>query len=173
MAFLTSPEKHTFLLLHLRKLIMMSFFQFTMEISELIHHWTNCPNFNVWPLEKYEDLSSSDESCPVPQRQRPCRKKGLSIHEGPRALARITAIGLGGKTQQPGYGECSIFLMALWCAFKDSVLIRTRNSQAPEMWATGWGGATQNSKLMIIIEIHMLLTSSHVWVYLSIFLFIG
>ncbi|XP_034361441.1 ankyrin repeat and SAM domain-containing protein 3 isoform X1 [Arvicanthis niloticus] len=48
--------------------------------------------------EKYEDLSSSDESWPVPQRQRPCRKKGLSIHEGPRALARITAIGLGGKT---------------------------------------------------------------------------
>lgn len=49
--------------------------------------------------EKYEDLSSSDESWPVPQRQRPCRKKGLSIHEGPRALAKITAIGLGGKTQ--------------------------------------------------------------------------
>ncbi|XP_031217087.1 ankyrin repeat and SAM domain-containing protein 3 isoform X2 [Mastomys coucha] len=54
--------------------------------------------------EKYEDLSSSDESWPVPQRQRPCRKKGLSIHEGPRALARITAIGLGGKTQT-SYGE--------------------------------------------------------------------
>ncbi|EGW05584.1 ankyrin repeat and SAM domain-containing protein 3 isoform X2 [Cricetulus griseus] len=49
--------------------------------------------------EKYEDLSSSDESWPVPQRQRPCRKKGLSIHEGPRALAKITAIGLGGKPQ--------------------------------------------------------------------------
>ncbi|XP_029426147.1 ankyrin repeat and SAM domain-containing protein 3 isoform X2 [Nannospalax galili] len=53
---------------------------------------------------KYEDLSSSDESWPVPQRQRPCRKKGLSIHEGPRALARITAIGLGGKTQ-PSYEQ--------------------------------------------------------------------
>ncbi|XP_039095223.1 ankyrin repeat and SAM domain-containing protein 3 isoform X2 [Hyaena hyaena] len=51
--------------------------------------------------EKFEDLSSSDESCPVPQRQRPCRKKGLSIHEGPRALARITAIGLGGQVQRP------------------------------------------------------------------------
>ncbi|KAM4813830.1 ankyrin repeat and SAM domain-containing protein 3 isoform X3 [Urocitellus parryii] len=51
--------------------------------------------------EKYEDLSSSDESYPVAQRQRPCRKKGLSIHEGPRALARITAIGLGGETPQP------------------------------------------------------------------------
>ncbi|XP_045848950.1 ankyrin repeat and SAM domain-containing protein 3 isoform X3 [Meles meles] len=51
--------------------------------------------------DKFEDLSSSDESCPVPQRQRPCRKKGLSIHEGPRALARITAIGLAGKMQQP------------------------------------------------------------------------
>uniref|UniRef100_A0A8C7ADX4 Ankyrin repeat and sterile alpha motif domain containing 3 n=1 Tax=Neovison vison TaxID=452646 RepID=A0A8C7ADX4_NEOVI len=51
--------------------------------------------------DKFEDLSSSDESCPIPQRQRPCRKKGLSIHEGPRALARITAIGLGGKMQQP------------------------------------------------------------------------
>ncbi|KAM6155688.1 ankyrin repeat and SAM domain-containing protein 3 [Rhynchocyon petersi] len=55
--------------------------------------------------EKYEDLSSSDESCSVPQRQRPCRKKGLSIHEGPRALARITAIGLGGRTQQPCYKQ--------------------------------------------------------------------
>ncbi|XP_066238819.1 ankyrin repeat and SAM domain-containing protein 3 isoform X5 [Saccopteryx leptura] len=55
--------------------------------------------------EKYEDLSSSDESCPVPQRQRPCRKKGLSIHEGPRALARITAIGLGSKTQPSCYEQ--------------------------------------------------------------------
>uniref|UniRef100_A0A8D2DKN1 Ankyrin repeat and sterile alpha motif domain containing 3 n=1 Tax=Sciurus vulgaris TaxID=55149 RepID=A0A8D2DKN1_SCIVU len=51
--------------------------------------------------EKYEDLSSSDESYPVAQRQRPCRKKGLSIHEGPRALARITAVGLGGEAPQP------------------------------------------------------------------------
>ncbi|CAO2641937.1 Ankyrin repeat and SAM domain-containing protein 3 [Lemmus lemmus] len=59
--------------------------------------------------EKYEDLSSSDESWPIPQRQRPCRKKGLSIHEGPRALARITAIGLGGKTQT-SYGQ-SLFLL--------------------------------------------------------------
>nr|XP_020031637.1 ankyrin repeat and SAM domain-containing protein 3 isoform X4 [Castor canadensis] len=57
------------------------------------------------PAEKYEDLSSSDESCPGPQRHRPCRKRGLSIHEGPRALARITAIGLGGKTPPPGYEE--------------------------------------------------------------------
>ncbi|GAB5583109.1 ankyrin repeat and SAM domain-containing protein 3 isoform X1 [Prionailurus iriomotensis] len=55
--------------------------------------------------KKFEDLSSSDESCPVPQRQRPCRKKGLSIHEGPRALARITAIGLGGKMQQASCEE--------------------------------------------------------------------
>nr|XP_045017369.1 ankyrin repeat and SAM domain-containing protein 3 isoform X2 [Jaculus jaculus] len=55
--------------------------------------------------EKYEDLSSSDESFPVPQRQRPYRKKGLSIHEGPRALARITAVGLGGKTTQPSYEQ--------------------------------------------------------------------
>ncbi|XP_025714790.1 ankyrin repeat and SAM domain-containing protein 3 isoform X3 [Callorhinus ursinus] len=56
---------------------------------------------HFWGRDKFEDLSSSDESCPVPQRQRPCRKKGLSIHEGPRALARITAIGLGGKMQRP------------------------------------------------------------------------
>ncbi|KAM5228395.1 ankyrin repeat and SAM domain-containing protein 3 [Ctenodactylus gundi] len=55
--------------------------------------------------EKYEDLSSSDESYPVAQRQRPCRKKGLSIHEGPRALARITAIGLGGQTPRPHYEQ--------------------------------------------------------------------
>ncbi|XP_074136515.1 ankyrin repeat and SAM domain-containing protein 3 isoform X2 [Sminthopsis crassicaudata] len=52
--------------------------------------------------EKYEDLSSSDESCSVPQRQRPLRKmKGLSIHEGPQALAKITAIGIGGRMHQP------------------------------------------------------------------------
>ncbi|KAI2576957.1 ankyrin repeat and sterile alpha motif domain containing 3 [Homo sapiens] len=55
--------------------------------------------------EKYEDLSSSDESCPAPQRQRPCRKKGVSIHEGPRALARITGIGLGGRAPRPRYGS--------------------------------------------------------------------
>ena len=78
-----------------------------MRISKLVYHWRHCLHFCVWPTEKYEDLSSSDESCPVPQRQRPCRKKGLSIHEGPRALARITAIGLGGKTQPSCYGEHS------------------------------------------------------------------
>ncbi|KAG8506477.1 Ankyrin repeat and SAM domain-containing protein 3, partial [Galemys pyrenaicus] len=48
-----------------------------------------------------EDLSSSDESCPVPPRQRPCRRKGLSIHEGPRALARITAVGRGARVRPP------------------------------------------------------------------------
>ncbi|KAM9725273.1 ankyrin repeat and SAM domain-containing protein 3 isoform 4-T5 [Dama dama] len=57
------------------------------------------------PGKKYEDLSSSDECGSVPPRQRPCRKKGLSIHEGPRALARITAIGLGGRAQQPRYEQ--------------------------------------------------------------------
>ncbi|XP_075755184.1 ankyrin repeat and SAM domain-containing protein 3 isoform X1 [Pelodiscus sinensis] len=47
---------------------------------------------------KYEDLSSSDESCSAPQRQRPARKtKGPSIHEGPQALAKITAVGIAGK----------------------------------------------------------------------------
>ncbi|XP_074866585.1 ankyrin repeat and SAM domain-containing protein 3 isoform X3 [Carettochelys insculpta] len=47
---------------------------------------------------KYEDLSSSDESCSPPQRQRPVRKvKGPSIHEGPQALAKITAVGIAGK----------------------------------------------------------------------------
>ncbi|XP_032000505.1 ankyrin repeat and SAM domain-containing protein 3 isoform X2 [Hylobates moloch] len=55
--------------------------------------------------EKYEDLSSSDESCPAPQRQRPCRKKGVSIHEGPRALARITGIGLGSRAPRPRYEQ--------------------------------------------------------------------
>ncbi|XP_074409220.1 ankyrin repeat and SAM domain-containing protein 3 [Zonotrichia albicollis] len=48
----------------------------------------------------YEELSSSDESCSAPQRQRPARRtKGPSIHEGPQALAKITAIGLGGRKQ--------------------------------------------------------------------------
>ncbi|XP_062999248.1 ankyrin repeat and SAM domain-containing protein 3 [Elgaria multicarinata webbii] len=49
---------------------------------------------------KYEDLSSSDESYSAPQRQRPTRKsKGPSIHEGPHALAKITAVRTGGKSQ--------------------------------------------------------------------------
>ncbi|XP_068003442.1 ankyrin repeat and SAM domain-containing protein 3 isoform X2 [Melanerpes formicivorus] len=49
---------------------------------------------------KYEELSSSDESCSAPQRQRPVRRtKGPSIHEGPQALAEITAAGIGGKKQ--------------------------------------------------------------------------
>ncbi|XP_008056217.1 ankyrin repeat and SAM domain-containing protein 3 [Carlito syrichta] len=68
-------------------------------------HFPSLPKSLYRSPEKYEDLSSSDESCPVPQRQRPCRKKGLSIHEGPRALARITAIGLRGKASQPGYEQ--------------------------------------------------------------------
>lgn len=47
---------------------------------------------------KYEELSSSDESCSAPQRQRPARRtKGPSIHEGPQALAKITAVGIGGR----------------------------------------------------------------------------
>ncbi|KFP70795.1 Ankyrin repeat and SAM domain-containing protein 3, partial [Acanthisitta chloris] len=47
---------------------------------------------------KYEELSSSDESCSAPQRQRPARRtKGPSIHDGPQALAKITAVGMGGK----------------------------------------------------------------------------
>ncbi|XP_077173097.1 ankyrin repeat and SAM domain-containing protein 3 isoform X2 [Paroedura picta] len=47
---------------------------------------------------KYEDLSSSDESYSSPQRQRPARKsKGPSIHEGPHALAKITAVRIGGR----------------------------------------------------------------------------
>ncbi|XP_030067744.1 ankyrin repeat and SAM domain-containing protein 3 isoform X2 [Microcaecilia unicolor] len=51
-------------------------------------------------LGRYEDLSSSDESCSAPQRQRPVRRaKGPSIHEGPQALAKITAVGHGGKSQ--------------------------------------------------------------------------
>ncbi|XP_033284780.1 ankyrin repeat and SAM domain-containing protein 3 isoform X2 [Orcinus orca] len=77
-----------------------------MKIVGLIDaHSPSLPNSLYRSPEKYEDLSSSDESCPVPQRQRPCRKKGLSIHEGPRALARLTAIGLGGRIQQPCYEQ--------------------------------------------------------------------
>ncbi|XP_024615168.1 ankyrin repeat and SAM domain-containing protein 3 isoform X3 [Neophocaena asiaeorientalis asiaeorientalis] len=77
-----------------------------MKIVGLIDaHSPSLPKSLYRSPEKYEDLSSSDESCPVPQRQRPCRKKGLSIHEGPRALARLTAIGLGGRIQQPCYEQ--------------------------------------------------------------------
>ncbi|NXP41687.1 ANKS3 protein, partial [Leiothrix lutea] len=53
----------------------------------------------------YEELSSSDESCSAPQRQRPARRsKGPSIHEGPQALAKITAVGIGAR-KQSCYGE--------------------------------------------------------------------
>ncbi|XP_059737326.1 ankyrin repeat and SAM domain-containing protein 3 isoform X1 [Bos taurus] len=77
-----------------------------MKIVGLIDaHSPSLPKSLYRSPEKYEDLSSSDECGPVPQRQRPCRKKGLSIHEGPRALARITAIGLGGRVQQPCYEQ--------------------------------------------------------------------
>ncbi|KAM7148622.1 ankyrin repeat and SAM domain-containing protein 3 isoform 2-T4 [Molossus nigricans] len=77
-----------------------------MKIVGLIDaHSLSLPKNHYRSPEKYEDLSSSDESCPVPQRQRPCRKKGLSIHEGPRALARITAFGLGDKTQPSCYEQ--------------------------------------------------------------------
>ncbi|KAM7151245.1 ankyrin repeat and SAM domain-containing protein 3 isoform 1-T3 [Macrochelys suwanniensis] len=52
------------------------------------------------PGKYCEDLSSSDESFSAPQRQRPVRKtKGPSIHEGPQALAKITAVGIAGKKQ--------------------------------------------------------------------------
>ncbi|XP_070088387.1 ankyrin repeat and SAM domain-containing protein 3 isoform X4 [Equus przewalskii] len=77
-----------------------------MKIVGLIDaHSPSLPKSLYRSPEKYEDLSSSDESFPVPQRQRPCRKKGLSIHEGPRALARITAVGLGGTARRPGYEQ--------------------------------------------------------------------
>ncbi|XP_073070650.1 ankyrin repeat and SAM domain-containing protein 3 isoform X3 [Manis javanica] len=73
-----------------------------MKIVGLIDaHSPSLPRSLYRSPEKYEELSSSDESCPGPQRQRPCRKKGLSIHEGPRALARITALGLRGRRPQP------------------------------------------------------------------------
>lgn len=59
----------------------------------------------VWTTGNYEELSSSDESCSAPQRQRPARRpKGPSIHEGPQALAKITAVGIGGR-KQSCYGE--------------------------------------------------------------------
>ncbi|XP_070316873.1 ankyrin repeat and SAM domain-containing protein 3 isoform X2 [Odocoileus virginianus] len=77
-----------------------------MKIVGLIDaHSPSLPKSLYRSPEKYEDLSSSDECGSVPPRQRPCRKKGLSIHEGPRALARITAIGLGGRAQQPRYEQ--------------------------------------------------------------------
>ncbi|XP_038610620.1 ankyrin repeat and SAM domain-containing protein 3 isoform X1 [Tachyglossus aculeatus] len=64
-------------------------------------HAASLPRVLFRGSEKYDDLSSSDESCASPQRPRPARKmKGLSIHEGPQALAKITAVGIGvGKRQ--------------------------------------------------------------------------
>ncbi|XP_072463792.1 ankyrin repeat and SAM domain-containing protein 3 isoform X3 [Notamacropus eugenii] len=78
-----------------------------MKIVGLIDiHTASLPKTLYRSPEKYEDLSSSDESCSVPQRQRPVRKmRGLSIHEGPQALAKITAIGTGGRMRQPCRGE--------------------------------------------------------------------
>lgn len=59
----------------------------------------------VWTTGNYEELSSSDESYSAPQRQRPARRtKGPSIHEGPQALAKITAIGMG-RWKQSCCGE--------------------------------------------------------------------
>lgn len=69
----------------------------TKIVGLLDAHAPALPRSLYWSPDRYEDLSSSDEACPVPPRQRPCRRKGLSIHEGPRALARITAIGLGAR----------------------------------------------------------------------------
>uniref|UniRef100_A0A8C3T242 SAM domain-containing protein n=1 Tax=Chelydra serpentina TaxID=8475 RepID=A0A8C3T242_CHESE len=58
------------------------------------------------PGKYCEDLSSSDESFSAPQRQRPVRKtKGPSIHEGPQALAKITAVGIAGKKGLPKYRQ--------------------------------------------------------------------
>ncbi|XP_049624411.1 ankyrin repeat and SAM domain-containing protein 3 [Suncus etruscus] len=77
-----------------------------MKIVSLIDaHSPSLSKSLFWSPDKSDDFSSSDESCPAPQRHRPFRKKGLSIHEGPRALARITAIGLGGKARQPRYEQ--------------------------------------------------------------------
>ncbi|XP_029432967.1 ankyrin repeat and SAM domain-containing protein 3 [Rhinatrema bivittatum] len=72
-----------------------------MKIVGLIdHHTAPVPRAHNRGPGRYEDLSSSDESCSAPQRQRPVRKaKGPSIHEGPQALAKITAVGIGGRSQ--------------------------------------------------------------------------
>ncbi|KAL0617328.1 Ankyrin repeat and SAM domain-containing protein 3 [Plecturocebus cupreus] len=80
-----------------------------MKIVALLDtHSPSLPKSLYRSPEKYEDLSSSDESCPTPQRQRPCRKKGVSIHEGPRALARITGIGLGGRAPRSRYEQAPL-----------------------------------------------------------------
>ncbi|XP_070424636.1 ankyrin repeat and SAM domain-containing protein 3 isoform X2 [Equus przewalskii] len=105
-----------------------------MKIVGLIDaHSPSLPKSLYRSPEKYEDLSSSDESFPVPQRQRPCRKKGLSIHEGPRALARITAVGLGGTARRPGYGDGfdaqTLLRTAGWNAWWASIL----DSECPDL----------------------------------------
>ncbi|KAK2097470.1 hypothetical protein P7K49_022921 [Saguinus oedipus] len=98
--------------------------------------------------EKYEDLSSSDESCPAPQRQRPCRKKGVSIHEGPRALARITGIALGGRAPRCRYAaghlppqqegppvfqplSCEHWLVTAWAGHAEQQSLPSEGSRAP------------------------------------------
>ncbi|XP_058013584.1 ankyrin repeat and SAM domain-containing protein 3 isoform X2 [Ahaetulla prasina] len=74
-----------------------------MKIVQLIDlHTAPVPKVLRRGTGKYEDLSSSDESYYAPQRQRPARKsRGPSIHEGPHALAKITAVRTGGKSRLP------------------------------------------------------------------------
>ncbi|XP_078519159.1 ankyrin repeat and SAM domain-containing protein 3 isoform X1 [Lissotriton helveticus] len=63
-------------------------------VGLLDQHRSSVPKALRMESGRYEDLSSSDESSAAPRRQRPARKaKGPSIHEGPQALAKITAVG--------------------------------------------------------------------------------
>ncbi|XP_069502977.1 ankyrin repeat and SAM domain-containing protein 3 isoform X2 [Ambystoma mexicanum] len=72
---------------------------------------------------RYEDLSSSDESSSAPRRQRPARKaKGPSIHEGPQALAKITAVGT--RVKSPPHTEENAFFT------NDAVTIRSSSSSS-------------------------------------------
>ncbi|XP_053551243.1 ankyrin repeat and SAM domain-containing protein 3 isoform X2 [Bombina bombina] len=74
-------------------------FGHTRIVSLLDSHRVKATRTHSRGAARHEDLSSSDESSSTPQRHRPQRKaRGPSIHDGPQALAKITAGG-----NQPGY----------------------------------------------------------------------
>nr|XP_056722358.1 ankyrin repeat and SAM domain-containing protein 3 [Euleptes europaea] len=75
-------------------------YRYTKIVGLIDLHMAPVPKVLCRGPGKYEDLSSSDESYSAPQRQRPARKsKGPSIHEGPHALAKITAVRIGGRSR--------------------------------------------------------------------------
>lgn len=69
-------------------------------------------NFILMFIGHFEDLSSSEDSDSAPPRARPSRNraKGVSIHDGPQAIAKFR---VGGSSKQSG-SHISIALCLCW-----------------------------------------------------------